>query len=143
MHFRKQLAEAEANFANGLPPTKEIEEEWNHLQWRNEMMRRAYQKRSGFYREIQHKQGYQVNSEKIRAGCCKKKMLEDPKDSILGWRFSAESRDAAFRTTPMELTFNNSALNPRRSCISRRASSSNKSLTPVQSQQKTPLLFAE
>lgn len=149
MHFRKELAEAEANFARGLPPTKEMEDEWNHLQWRKEMLRRANQRPPGFLRQIQHKQGYQINAEKIRKGCCKRRQLEKPEDSVLGWSFSAES---AFKTygpppPPRELIFSNSAINPR-SCIERRVSrisitDGKRDSTPTPEKRKTSLLFTK
>lgn len=119
MKFQAEIAEAEENLAKGLPPTKDIENEWNHLQWRKEMMRRAYKrKESGpFYRKVVHQPAHQMNAAKLKKGLTPRN-LEKPEDSPLGWRFSAEESKKMRSSQP--LTFLNSAVNPRQSSMLRR-----------------------
>lgn len=92
-HCKKVLHEAEIRFANGEAPTDAIGEEWDRMQWRKEMIKKANDNynRPGFYRQVVPWNGAKIQASKWTICDANRRKLEDPKDSVLGWRFSAVS----------------------------------------------------
>lgn len=91
-HCKQVLETAENRWKEGLPPTEEMEQEWKRLEWRKMMFKRANEnyKKPGFFRQAKPWNGTQIQANKwsMRE---KRRELEDPALSVLGWRFSAVS----------------------------------------------------
>lgn len=76
-----------------------MEEEWNRLQWRDKMLKRASNKKDGFLRHVKPWNGSQIQAKKW---VNERRELEDPDSSVLGWRFSVVSKPIPSSPTLMK-----------------------------------------
>jgi len=77
-------------YRQGLAPTEDMEAEWNKKQWRKAMLQKAKDNsnRKGFFRQVTPKNGTQIQASRWSY---KRRDLEDPSSSLLGWNLSAVS----------------------------------------------------
>lgn len=135
MKFRRQVADAEAKFARGLPPTTDIEADWIRIQWRKTQMAKAYKTQTenekGFFRQVKHVKGTDIQASRLKIKG-KQRALETPESSVLGWSFSAVSNNMSTTTSIVKFSppqFRNSVSNPRKSSIMSRKPSNKTTAT--------------